>query len=107
MLLRSVSAALVLGMALTACTGEVAADSTGEEIYAQLCAACHGEALEGGVGPPLGEGTPVVTQPDEYYVQTITRGKGRMPSFQELSDEQVQRLVAFIRDRQASTAQRE
>ena len=41
-------------------------------------------------------------QPDGYYEVTISRGKGRMPSFPELSDDQVARLIAYIRERQAA-----
>lgn len=87
---------------LAACTAAPAPDATGAEIFDQLCARCHGAGLEGGVGPALGPGSAVVDRPDEYIVTVVTRGQGRMPSFGgTLSEEQVERVVAYLRERQA------
>jgi mono/diheme cytochrome c family protein len=87
---------------LSACVGRPPADASGAEIYDQLCAHCHGADLEGGVGPPLGPGSEVADKPDSYLVLTITRGEGRMPSFERtLTAEQVDRVVAYIREKEA------
>ena len=86
---------------LTACR-QTSADASGAEMYAELCANCHGDNLEGGVGPALGPGSAAEAQPDGYYVVSITRGKGRMPSFPGLSDDQVARLIAYIREQQTA-----
>ncbi|HEY6628728.1 MAG TPA: cytochrome c [Acidimicrobiia bacterium] len=97
---RLLLAALLLGT-VSACVGRPPQDATGEEIYLQLCANCHGDSLEGAVGPSLAAGSDAAHQPDEFLRVTITDGRGRMPSFQSsLSDDQVERLISFIRQEQ-------
>ncbi len=93
-------AAIVLALLLGACSfGRPADDATGEEIYAQLCARCHGADLQGGLGPPLGPGSNSAIEDDGYLVFTIENGRGRMPSFSgTLTDDQVDLLVAYMRD---------
>ncbi len=99
-MLRLVLASLLVGM-LSACVGRPPEDATGEEIYLQLCANCHGDSLQGAVGPSLGPGSGSASQPDEFLRVTISQGRGRMPSFQSsLSDEQVERLIGYIRQEQ-------
>lgn len=96
---------LAMGLAtvvIGACVGRPPEDATGEEIYLQVCANCHGSDLEGRVGPALGPGSDSVERPDEFLVVTITEGRGRMPSFATtLSDDQVRRLVEYLRSVQA------
>lgn len=97
--MRRLSTALVVLMTLTGCSlGGPAEDATGEEIYAELCARCHGADLSGGVGPTLGPGSNASSETDEYLEFTIVNGRGRMPSFPSLSQEQVDRLVAYVRE---------
>lgn len=92
---------LCLLLLLSACVGPPAADASGEEVYAQICARCHGSDLSGGVGPALGPGSNAATQADEFIVLTVTRGRGRMPSFgSTLTSEQIDRVVAFLREQQ-------
>jgi quinoprotein glucose dehydrogenase len=89
-----------VSIVLGACR-QPSADAEGAELYAQLCANCHGSDLEGSaVGPPLDAGSSAAEKPDDYYVVTITRGKGRMPSFPRLTEEQLDRLIGYIRERQ-------
>lgn len=89
----------LLVVLLGACVGRPPADATGEEIYLQLCARCHGDDLAGYVGPPLGPGSNAATQPDEFLLVTIERGRGRMPSFSSsLDDDQLGRLIVHIRE---------
>jgi mono/diheme cytochrome c family protein len=53
------------------------------------------------VGPALGPGSNAATQADEFIVLTVTRGRGRMPSFgSTLTSEQIDRVVAFLREQQ-------
>jgi mono/diheme cytochrome c family protein len=100
MMTRLFLAALLIGM-FSACVGRPPEDVTGEEIYLQLCANCHGDSLQGALGPPIGAGSEAANQPDEFLRVTITEGRGRMPSFQSsLSDDQVERLITFIRGEQ-------
>lgn len=89
-------AALLLG----ACV-DIDDASTGRQIYEQACANCHGDDLGGGIGPALGAGTEVADRDDEYYIVTITRGRGRMPAFgSTLSDDQIERVIEFLREQQ-------
>ncbi len=90
----------VLGtLTLVACSvGRPPEDATGEEIYIQLCSNCHGDDLSGGIGPPLGPGSAAASESDEFLEFTIVNGRGRMPSFESsLSDEQLGRLISYIR----------
>lgn len=98
--MRQVSAIVTIALTLTACSlGRPAEDATGEEIYAQLCARCHGADLAGGVGPTLGPGSPSAEEPDDFLEFTIGNGRGRMPSFESSLDEaQLDRLVGYIRE---------
>lgn len=74
-------------------------DASGEEIYTQLCANCHGVDLEGGVGPLLGPGSNAAGQPDSFLETSIVAGRGRMPSFGSvLNQTQVDRLIEYIRE---------
>lgn len=93
----------------------------GAEIYrAQGCAACHGAAGEGGVGPALAAGEAAKTFPDEAdhasWIKTGSgpfRGQaygdpdreggqriatGGMPGFSSLSDEEVAAVVLYERE---------
>jgi cytochrome c oxidase cbb3-type subunit 3 len=69
----------------------------GKEIYAADCAVCHGEKLEGGIGPSLRGpkfkyGTSV-----KDHVRIITKGtKEGMPEFEQLGAEKIQSVAAFI-----------
>ncbi len=89
-------------LVLSACSvGRPADDATGDEIYRQLCVRCHGADLKGGIGPPLGPRSNAATQPDAFLEFTIVYGRGAMPSFSSsLNDQQVDRLVAYIREEQ-------
>jgi len=99
--MRRLAIVALLGVVISACVGRPEADASGEEIYLQLCSNCHGDRLEGGVGPPLGPGSNAAEQPDEYLRLTIVEGRGRMPSFSSsLTDDQVGRLIDHLREAQ-------
>jgi mono/diheme cytochrome c family protein len=89
---------------LVACAGPPAPEASGEEIYQQVCANCHGSDLNGGVGPAVGAGSNSAAQDDDFLVLTITRGRGPMPSFDStLSDEQISRVVDYLRTEHESS----
>jgi mono/diheme cytochrome c family protein len=91
----------VIGTILAGCTPAPAPDASGEEIYLLLCSRCHGEDLAGGIGPALGPGSNSANQDDEFLELTTMRGRGRMPAFgANLSADQLQRLIGFLRERQ-------
>lgn len=99
MIVRLALSALLL--TAVSCVGRPPTDATGEEIYLQLCSNCHGENLEGGLGPALGAGSNSALLSDEFLVVSITDGRGRMPSFQtSLDDEQLSRLIGYLRSEQ-------
>ncbi len=73
-----------------------ASAADGGAVYSSLCAACHGPQGEGrGSFPALAE-NPVAG--DEAQVQAVIRsGKGVMPAFAQLSDEEVTALSDYVR----------
>lgn len=101
--MRSIPILLAMLLSVTACSGP-AEDASGEDVYLQVCARCHGADLGGGVGPALGAGSEAAERTDEYLLGTITNGRGRMPSFsQTLSEGQIDRVVAYLRQVQAGS----
>ena len=97
--MRRLAAMMLTLIALASCSlGRPAEDATGEEIFNQLCARCHGESLEGVIGPALGPGSSLADATDEYIEFTIMHGRGRMPSFSSsLDQDQIDRVVGYIR----------
>jgi len=98
---KIVGNALAIAMVvLTACTEPPPADATGEEIFNQVCANCHGEDLDGGIGPAIGAGSNASEQADDFLVLTITRGRGSMPSFDAtLTDDQIEKVIRYLRSK--------
>lgn len=67
------------------------------------CAVCHGAERQGGVGLPLLPST--LTQPDQFYIDTITNGRTgtAMPAWGEsasgiLTPEEIQNMVTFLKN---------
>lgn len=71
----------------------------GVRLYAQNCAACHGEGGRGGIGVPLALPSFQATVSDNYLRKTIRMGRpGRvMPAFSTLRDDEVDALVKYLR----------
>lgn len=71
----------------------------GAKLYAQNCAACHGEKGDGGIGIPLSLPSFHASVDNDYLKQTILRGRpGRvMPSFSFLNDDEVSAIVGHMR----------
>jgi len=82
---------------------EVAADVvslTGSEIYADLCAQCHGPNGEGLIGPSLRDAQFQAENTDQDIFDTINLGHAATAMIgwgEILSAEQIQQLVTFIR----------
>ena len=92
---------LFLCLTLTASIGTSrAADTkTGEELYRQHCAACHGYDGNGGVGVPLTLPDFQYSVTNSYLKTTIRHGRpGRvMPAFPSLSNSEIKVLIKYIR----------
>ncbi len=72
-------------------------DKAGAAVFQDNCALCHGDKLEG--NPPtfpslLGVGN---RYSDKQILNIIHTGRGRMPAFTTLTDEQTQALLRFLR----------
>ncbi len=95
LMLVLVALALVVG----ACREPLTEASTGAEVFTYSCAQCHGASLQGRNPAPLlaGSDAPSADKPREYFVNTVTHGSNRMPSFgRQLSDEHIGRVVDFV-----------
>jgi len=73
---------------------------SGEEVYANSCATCHGpDGQGGGSFPPLA-GSALVTDEDfSGALTTVLHGRGQMPSFaDQLADEEIAAVLSYIRN---------
>jgi mono/diheme cytochrome c family protein len=97
-------AAAVLTLGLTACTDPFAG-KTGEALYGQACAQCHGGDLSGGTGPDIGAGSNTdLNLSDRQLAGVIEVGPGSMPGFGDrLTPEQVDSLVTYVRSAQRAS----
>lgn len=85
--------------------GDKEAVRVGSSAYNQNCARCHGlEAVSGGIAPDL-RMLPIDAETDDYYINTVRRGRVRngavyMPPFEEaLSQEAMWAIRAYIETR--------
>ena len=69
------------------------------EFFATRCAVCHGMEREGGIGLPLTRDR--LTQPDDFYINTITNGREgtAMPAWGEqgLTPDEIASLVLWLK----------
>ncbi len=75
-------------------------DLSGEEIYTDLCAQCHGMSGEGGIGPSLSDTGFQDANSDQEIFDTISLGHEATAMIgwgEILSTEQIQQVVDFIR----------
>lgn len=108
-------AAVVVVVALGACSGDDAASdagaatSAGAELYGQSCASCHGGDLRGTpLGPPhLSQVYAPDHHPDASFRAAIAHGSpahhwefGDMPPVEGLDDEEIQLIIAYVREQQ-------
>jgi cytochrome c oxidase cbb3-type subunit III len=69
----------------------------GRGIYQENCAACHGEALTGEVGPGL-TGRLKFGETDDRKFESVAKGRpGGMPSFEsQLGRDRIWKLLAYV-----------
>ncbi|MWV47621.1 c-type cytochrome [Paenibacillus sp. HJL G12] len=76
---------------------EVTMDATAAEatIKAQSCISCHGDQLQGGVGPNLQKIGSQLSAEEIYTI--VTKGKGGMPSFKDkLKSEEIANVAQWL-----------
>jgi mono/diheme cytochrome c family protein len=78
-----------------------AAPRTGEDVYRQICQACHMPDARGAQGAairgyPALAGNPRLASA-AYAAMVVVRGQKAMPAFAELSDAQVAAVVNYLR----------
>ena len=77
--------------------GQIYVGPPGETVYRDSCARCHGANREGAVDAAALDATRMMSSGDESLRQLILFGKGRMPGFGGLSEQQVTDVIAYIR----------
>jgi len=92
---REAAKSTIVGALTNPFPGDYRAMEEGEQVYGQNCAACHGEHLEGEIGPPLLG----LTLEDADLYEIIYNGisEGGMPPFASLGSERVWKLVNFLK----------
>ncbi len=83
------------GLTLAGCAETL---TTGPALYNRHCGACHGTDLSGEVGPALDAGSEAAADTDAAYRTVVRQGTEGMPPDQRLSDEQLNTIVAYIRE---------
>jgi cytochrome c oxidase cbb3-type subunit 3 len=75
------------------------AATSGQALFSEHCAACHGFDGQGGVGIPLALPDFLAVADNEYLAKTIRQGRpGRvMPAFTQLTQGEIDSLIGFIR----------
>jgi mono/diheme cytochrome c family protein len=80
--------------------GPVPSNLTGEQVYVQVCQACHMANAKGAVGAgriAALAGNPNLKYP-EYPIGVVTGGKGPMPWFRgQLTDAQIADVITYVR----------
>ena len=81
-------------------TVKAAAPVTGEQVYVQVCQACHMADAKGGSGAatiPALAGNPKLATPG-YPISLILKGRGAMPSLADmLAPAQIANVTGYIR----------
>ncbi|MCK4707402.1 MAG: cytochrome c, partial [Gammaproteobacteria bacterium] len=74
-------------------------EQEGQRLFEKNCSVCHGSSGEGGVGIPISFPSFINSVSDNYLRKTIRFGRpGRvMPSFNNLSDNQILSIVKYMR----------
>lgn len=91
---RVVTLLVCAGIVLTGCRESL---TTGPALYNRHCGACHGTDLSGEVGAALGAGSEAALGTDADYRAVVRDGTDDMPPNRRLSDEQLDKIIAYIR----------
>lgn len=89
---------LLLGLAV-AQNGPHWNEELGEEVYENQCASCHQSSGEGVEGQfPALRDNDFVTGDPEPVIDIVLHGRGAMPAFANLEDEEIAAVVSYIRN---------
>jgi mono/diheme cytochrome c family protein len=84
----------VQGLIATAKAQQGASSSaSGQQVFLQKCATCHGPQAQGGIGPKLA-GNPITKVP-EAVSEIVKNGRGKMPAVL-LSDEEFKAVLEYL-----------
>lgn len=80
----------------TGALAENTEDNTAKSLYMNQCAVCHGEKMAG--SPPAIPSLVGISQRMSFkeVAATIKNGKGRMPGFSNLNDDQISSLLSYV-----------
>lgn len=102
--LKPILTLVIVGL-LTACGGEKSGEATANTespipaVYKQRCLSCHGDQLEGRVGPNLQAVGSRLTE--EEIAAIISDGIGGMPAFgKRLSEKELASISAWLAEHQ-------
>ena len=77
--------------------GNPGAVAEGKSEFASTCAVCHNADASGGIGPNLKTGLKYGSTPDKLYESIcIGRPNGMPPFQQQLGNEKIYKIVAFL-----------
>lgn len=100
---------LVLGVLVAATfmlvgVASASGDEASSKLYGSKCAMCHGPDGKGGTPVGKADKVPDLTsadvqkRSDEDLVDTVTKGKNKMPAYgKSLKPDQISGLVAYVR----------
>jgi cytochrome c oxidase cbb3-type subunit 2 len=93
---RQATATEIVGELKNPFAGDSAAAAVGKAIYASNCASCHGDDLEGDIGPELDD---LQSMEDAELYEILYNGlpDGGMPAFSTLGSEKNWQLVNFLK----------
>jgi cytochrome c551 len=78
-----------------------AAAAAGKTVFEDNCSICHGDGLEGGVGPSLRMGSEAAGKPIAALEDQIRAGGGGMPAWGGLlPDTEISAVLAFLSEMQ-------
>jgi mono/diheme cytochrome c family protein len=93
---HSVSSGIASGAPTAQASNSASSDKPGADAYANHCAICHGEQREGILPafPPLLGIRRQMT--DAQITELVHKGKGRMPAFPKLQNEELTALLRYL-----------
>lgn len=89
-------------VALSLCDGSESATvsaAIGRTLFGANCVMCHGDDGSGDLGPSLNSPSFLTVVPDSYLIETLVHGRREagMPSWPQLSSEDLASLVRYVR----------